>query len=162
MKLQLTAILIAAALTGCNSAPKATLVEPATINLTEALKQIHESLNAAAEQTTADGKHTGLDICTATVALTLSATGNSVSAAGGGVGVGPPVIPVTLAVNLSTQQTLTDVRGNVITLVLTTPGCNPAGTLGTVSPGKVIQLANANKGVRDRKITPQFVPANNR
>ena len=95
-----------------------------------------------------------------TVALTLSATGTSDNKAGGNLGVGPPVIPVTIGVNLSTQQTLVEGRSNTITLFLTTPACNPAGTLGTTNPGKVVALARANKEVRDRGLTPYLAPAN--
>ena len=158
MKLRCTVAVLASALAGCQSATKATLVEPATINLTDALKQIRSSLNAAAADARADRQHVGLDICTATVALTLSATGTSDNKAGGNVGVGPPVIPVTIGVNLSTQQTLVEGRSNTITLLLTTPACNPGGTLGTTNPGKVVALAKANSEVRERGYTQYSSP----
>ena len=66
MKLRCTAILLAATLAGCQSATRATLVEPATLNLTDALKQIRASLNETAADARNDRQHVGLDICTAT------------------------------------------------------------------------------------------------
>ena len=149
----LVATLLIVSLAGCQSAPQATLVKPAAINLSDAIQQIVSALNAANAKATTTHHYVGLDVCTATVALTLGATGTSASGAGGTLSVAVPVIPVSIGVNASTQQTLVENRANVITLVLVTPACNPAGTLGTVNPGKVLQLATENRKIRKEGLT---------
>ncbi|MDA8207344.1 MAG: hypothetical protein M0Z36_14875 [Thermaerobacter sp.] len=142
----LATALFVASLAGCQPAPQATLVKPETINLTDAIKQIVDALNTAHANAKTTGHYVGLDVCTATVSLTLGVTGTSANGAGGTLSVAVP--PVSLGVNGSTEQTLVENRANVITLALVTPACNPGGTLGTVNPDKVVQLAKENQEVR--------------
>jgi len=143
------ATLLVVGVAGCQSAPQATQINPATINLADALKQITDALNGAAVNAAVSHQYVGLDICTATVALTLGVTGTSNTKGGGTLSVAVPVIPVSAGISASTEQTLVENRGNVITLNLVTPACNPGGTLGTLNPGKVAQLAAENPKVRE-------------
>ncbi len=64
------------------------------------------------------------------------------------------MIPVSLGLSGSSENTLVANRGNVITLNLVSPACNPTGTLGTTgTAAKVEALAKANAAVRKSGFT---------
>lgn len=157
-------------LPGCG-ATRAVVNEPSQITLDRALKETVDALYAArahADKIAADGPRIGLNACSvqAVFNITAGATANQ----GLVLNVGAPAgAPVVAGVQGTVGQTETVGRGNTVTVLFTTPACNPTGTLGSAEPENVAllqrQIALAREGLyppadgrerRPRRPHPEF------
>ncbi len=95
----------------------------------------------------------GLDNCTVTVAFNVTAGGTDRNQLVLDASIKPParVVDAGLTAQATVENTLAASRGNVITVLLTSPACYPPDTLGTLRPSQVSTLAEQGKRVRDRK-----------
>jgi hypothetical protein len=151
----IAAALAAGLLPGCTTlAPQ----QPApTVGLSQALTDTIDALAAAKARWAETDQHSGMDVCSLTATFNVSSQAVTNNKGGVTLGITQSSLPVTLGGSGSHEVATTQAQGNTITLVLTTPACNPAGTLGTINPDKVGDLARQNALVRAGQ--PVRVPA---
>ena len=137
-------------LCGCEAATNV-VAQPSGITLDAALTQtvtaLYQSRAKALELQNAGYAPAGLNPCTITATFNIAATGTSTGSAGITAG-SPAGAPVSVSANLQVTNTATANRGNQVTVVFTTPACNPTGTLGTTAPQNVVLLEREVESAR--------------
>lgn len=103
---------------GCTAPP---LVEPATINLEDALRQTVDAM--VATQAYSRGRHTRFNMRTCQVTAELHLTAVRTVTDSAGVQVGAAAGPATLAVSASHADTQQGSRGSVVTMTLESDDC---------------------------------------
>ena len=142
-------------LAACSSAEKV-VPDPTGITFEAAMMQVVTGLRAAEAEAKRTGTNSlGLDNCTVTVTFNITAGGTDKRSVVLDASIRPPaqVIDAGASAKVSDESTLTAARGNQIAVLLTTAACNPAGTLGTVSPANVKSVADQGADIRGGRRT---------
>jgi hypothetical protein len=148
------ALVIAAACSGCNDASQV-VAQPSNITIADALQQtvaaLHSIQSPRAEH--GSGSAIGFNPCTMEVTFAVTAGGTDNKSLVLNVGA-PAGGPVSAGLQGSVGSTATASRANSVTLLFTTPACNPAGTLGTARPDDVSLLQQQIGAARQNEIIP--------
>jgi len=146
---------------GCTNASRAVVDQPSKITLKNALTSTVEAIYAARERSAElrrkiGGVPLGLNVCTLSATFNIAASGADTSS--GNISVGTPAdLFVSATVSGSVSESLSASRGNQVTVLFTSPACNPPDTLGTKSPKDVVLLEQeieaAREGVPDLQPT---------
>jgi hypothetical protein len=141
--MRIRAVAVFAVITACSGCNGASHVvpHPSEITLGEALRETVAALHSIQSPAAQNGSDSaiGFDPCTMTVTFAITAGGTDDQHLVLDAGT-PAGAPVSAGVQGSIGSTATASRGNTVTLVFTTPACNPAGTLGTTRPDEVSLL----------------------
>lgn len=145
---------------GCTGASRAVVDQPSAIDLKTALVSTVEAISAARDKATQirganQGVPIGLNVCTVSATFNIAASGIDERGISGTIGT-PPNLYVSAAVAATSSATSTASRGNQITVVFTSPACNPADTLGTKSPGDVVLLEREIEAAREGAPDPIY------
>lgn len=145
-------VALAFLLTGCGGASKAVVDNPSGLTLQAALVDTVTSIYAARRQSLVlkeanGGVPLGLNVCSAQAVFNVSATGNDTRSVNGTLST-PQNLYVSASVSGSSSSTSTASRGNQVTVLFTSPACNPPDTLGTKSPDMVVLLEREIEAAR--------------
>lgn len=145
-------VALAFLLTGCGGASKAVVDNPSGLTLRAALVDTVTSIYDARRQSQVlrqanGGVPLGLNVCSAQAVFNVSASGTDTRSATGTLST-PENLYVSASVSGSSSSTSTASRGNQITVLFTSPACNPPDTLGTKSPDMVVLLEREIEAAR--------------
>ena len=131
--------LIAACLSGCSV--RKIVDDPSQITLAAALQETVAALHGIQSQSAyhGSGQALGFNPCTIQVTFAITAGGTDNKSLVLNLGA-PRDAPVSAGVQGTIGTTETASRGNNVSVLFTTPACNPAGTLGSIRPDEVSLL----------------------
>lgn len=156
-------LIVIAACSGCSGASPV-VSQPSNITIQEALQQtvaaLHSIQSPAAEN--GSGSAIGFNPCTMEVTFSITAGGTDNKSLVLNLGA-PAGAPVSAGLQGTIGSTATASRGNTVTLLFTTPACNPTSTLGTSRPDEVSLLQQQIGAARLNRYIPPlagpFAPA---
>lgn len=145
-----TALVVSA----CTNAVQSVVNNPSEITLDRALKETITALqNARAHADTyrhPDGSRDPIGLNACSVQAVFNVTAGGADRQGLVLNVGAPAgAPVTVGLQGSIEQSATATRGNVVTVLFTSPACNPPNTLGSGRPDQLVTLQRQIDMVRD-------------
>lgn len=141
MRIRAVAVLwVLTACAGCAGA-NAVVPQPSDITLAKALQDTVAALHSIQSPAAQNGSSSaiGFNPCTLTVSFAITAGGTNNDSLVLDAGA-PPGAAVSAGVQGTIGGSATAARGNTVTILFTTPACNPTGTLGTSRPDEVSLL----------------------
>jgi len=159
---KMAALAALAILAGCSNAAREVVPDPSTITVEAALTSVMRGLRLAEieARSSSSGQALGLNPCTVDVVFNITAGGTHKNelVLDANIKGGNAIVSGTGEVkNTTTNESMTS-RGNQITVVLTSPACNPKDTLGTVHPDKIAISAAQAESIRKGKDTVYSQP----
>lgn len=136
-------LLLVLASAGCVRSSDRVVPEPERITLRDALVSTVGAINAAYEEARKPGNQViGYYPCTVTAVFNISASGVTDNKIGGGLTAGLPK-GISISSNVSTDNSLTGVRGNQVTVVFASSLCAPgqAAETARIPPPPLEKLA---------------------
>jgi hypothetical protein len=135
------ALAVVAACAGCREGGPPVADRPSDITIAQALQETVAALHSIQSPAAQNGANTaiGFNPCTMQVTFLVTAGGTDNKSLVLNLGA-PAGAPVSAGVQGSLGNTATASRENTVTLLFTTPACNPSGTLGTSRPDDVSLL----------------------
>jgi hypothetical protein len=131
--------LVAACLGGCSA--NRIIDKPSQITLATALQETVAALHSIQSPSAYSGSKSAIGINPCTVQVTFAITAGGTDNRSLVLNLGAPTgAPTTAGLQGTIGTTETTSRGNTVTLLFTTPACNPIGTLGSVRPDEVSLL----------------------
>ncbi len=148
---------IAACLGGC--AASKIVDRPSNITLETALRETVAALHSVQSQPAYQGSGSaiGFNPCTMQVTFAITAGGTDNKSLVLNLGA-PSGAPVTAGLQGTIGTTETTSRGNNVTLLFTTPACNPTGTLGSARPDEVSLLQQQIGAARQNRYMKPLTP----
>jgi hypothetical protein len=152
---------IASCLGGCSA--NRIVDQPSNITIQEALNETVAALHSVQSQEAYNGSNSavGFNPCTLQVTFAITAGGADNKSLVLNLGA-PTGAPITAGLQGTIGTTETTSRGNTVTLVFTTPACNPTGTLGSARPDEVSllqqQIGAARLGRYMKPLEPLAAP----
>jgi hypothetical protein len=130
---------IAACLGGCSA--NRIVDQPSQITLATALQETVAALHSIQSPAAYNGSESAIGINPCTVQVTFAITAGGTDNRSLVLNLGAPTgAPITAGLQGTIGTTETTSRGNTVTLLFTTPACNPTGTLGSARPDEVSLL----------------------
>lgn len=153
--------IVAACLSGCSAAK--IVDKPSEIDLKTALQQTVEALHSIQSPAAYNGSSSAIGFNPCTMQVTFAITAGGVDNRSLVLNVGAPAgAPVTAGLQGTIGTTETTSRGNTVTLLFTTPACNPTGTLGSSRPDEVSllqqQIGDARQNRYSKPLGPVAAP----
>jgi hypothetical protein len=150
--------LLAVCLGGGCSATKI-VDQPSQITLQTALQETVAALHSVQSPQAYTGSKEAIGFNPCTLQVTFSVTAGGTDNQSLVLNLGAPTgAPVTAGLQGSIGSTETASRGNTVTLVFTTPACNPTGTLGTTRPDEVSLLQQQIGEARQNRYLKPLAP----
>ena len=144
-----------ALLAGCGNAAREVVPDPSAITVEAALTSVMRGLRLAEieARSSPSDQALGLNPCTVNVVFNITAGGTRKNelVLDANIKGGNAIVSGTGEVKDTLTNESTASRGNQITVLLTSPACNPKDTLGTAHPDKIeISAAQAERVRKDR------------
>jgi hypothetical protein len=131
--------ILAASLGGCSA--NKIVDQPSQITLATALRETVAALHSIQSPSAYNGSESAIGINPCSVQVTFAITAGGTDNRSLVLNLGAPTnAPITAGLQGTIGTTETASRGNTVTLLFTTPACNPTGTLGSARPDEVSLL----------------------
>lgn len=157
------ALTIFTACSGCGGASQV-VNQPSNITIAAALQQTVAALHSIQSTDAENGSKSaiGFNPCTMEVTFSITAGGTDNNSLVLNLGA-PPTAPISAGLQGTVGSTSTASRGNTVTVLFTTPACNPTGTLGTSRPDEVSllqqQIGAARQNIEIPPLAGPIAPA---
>jgi hypothetical protein len=132
--------------------------QPSQITLQTALQETVAALHSIQSPQAYIGAKEAIGFNPCTLQVTFSVTAGGTDNQSLVLNLGHTGAPVTAGLQGSIGSTETASRGNTVTLVFTTPACNPTGTLGTTRPDEVSLLQQQIGEARQNRYLKPLAP----
>jgi hypothetical protein len=151
-------VLVAAACLGGCSTTKI-VDQPSQITLQQALQETVAALHSVQSPQAYNGSKEAIGFNPCTLQVTFSVTAGGTDNRSLVLNLAAPTgAAVAAGVQGSIGSTETASRGNTVTLLFTTPACNPTGTLGTTRPDEVSLLQQQIGEARQNRYSKPLGP----
>jgi hypothetical protein len=148
---------VATCLGGCSA--NKIVDQPSNIKLETALQETVAALHSIQSQAAYNGSDSAIGFNPCTVQVTFAITAGGTDNESLVLNLGAPTgAPITAGLQGTIGTTETTSRGNTVTLLFTTPACNPSGTLGSARPDEVSLLQQQIGAARQNKYLKPLGP----
>ena len=150
-------VLIGACLTACSTSR--IVDQPSNITLQTALQETVAALHSVQSPAAYQGSSQAIGFNPCTLQVTFAVTAGGADNQSLVLNLGAPSgAPITAGLQGTIGSTETASRGNTVTLLFTTPACNPTGTLGTTRPDEVSLLQQQIGEARQNRYVKPLAP----